>query len=156
MPSFQKTTKRSVILATLLLHATASEARPAEEGLASPMTITASIESAPTHYPTVRARIEQAAAASEGVRLAQKAYLPRADLIWQVNVATRNNIFGLLLPQSVVPAISGPVLTTTSGRGALGSAAGALVSWEPIDFGYRSAHTSQQGPRATAPTPRSR
>jgi outer membrane protein len=56
-----------------------------------------------------------------------------------VNRATRNNVFGLLLPQSVVPSISGPVLGTNNLGTAWGSALGALVSWEPFDFGQRKA-----------------
>jgi outer membrane protein TolC len=44
-----------------------------------------------------------------------------------------------LLPQSVIPSISGPVLSQTSDRGVWGSAGGVLVSWEPFDFGYRAA-----------------
>jgi len=61
------------------------------------------------------------------------------DLLWQSNRATRNNIFGTLLPQPVIPSISGPVLSQTSDRGVWGSAGGVLVSWEPFDFGYRTA-----------------
>jgi len=92
-----------------------------------------------THYPAVRASLERVSAAQEGVELSRTIYLPHADLLWQSNRATQNNIFGLLLPQSVVPPISGPVLPTTSDHGAWGSAAGALISWEPFDFGYRGA-----------------
>ena len=69
--------------------------------------------------------------------MARTAYLPRADLLWQENRATRNNVFGLLLPQSTIPAISGPVLGTAGFDSAWGSAGGLLVSWEPFDFGLR-------------------
>lgn len=91
------------------------------------------------NYPAVRASLEQANAARSGVDLARTDYLPRTDLLWQGNRASRNNVFGLLLPQSVVPSISGPVLSITSARGVWGSAAGLLFSWEPIDFGTRRA-----------------
>jgi outer membrane protein TolC len=84
--------------------------------------------------------MERALASKEGVSLSRTAYLPRTDLLWQSDRATRNNTFGLLLPQSVLPPISGPVLSGTSGRGVWGSAAGILLSWEPFDFGYRSAN----------------
>src|SRR5438046_7174941 len=61
-------------------------------------------------------------------------------MVWQENRATTNNVFGLLLPQSVVPAISGPVLGTRSLGGSVwGSAAGVLLSWEAVDFGQRKA-----------------
>src|SRR5207248_11762701 len=55
------------------------------------------------------------------------------------NRATANNIFGQVLPQSVIPAMSGPVLASTSIESVWGSATGALLSWEPLDFGLRDA-----------------
>jgi outer membrane protein TolC len=84
--------------------------------------------------------MERALASKKGVSLSRTAYLPRTDLLWQSNRATRNNIFGLLLPQSVIPPITGPVLSSTSDRGVWGSAGGILLSWEPFDFGYRGAN----------------
>ncbi len=108
--------------------------------LPSPLTIEAAIKYALAHYPQIRAAIARRAAANGGVNLALTAYLPSANALWQSNRATRNNIFGLLLPQSVVPSISGPVLPTTSNQSVWGSAAGMLVSWEPVDFGYRRAN----------------
>jgi len=103
-----------------------------------PLTLDEAINFGLSHYPAVRASLERMSAATEGVGLSRTTYLPRADLLWQSNRATRNNIFGLLLPQSIVPSVSGPVLPTTSDSGTWGSAAGALFSWEPFDFGYRS------------------
>ena len=91
------------------------------------------------HYPAVRASLERSSAAQAGVGLARTTYLPRADTVWQTNRATDNNITGLLLPQSIIAPISGPVPPSTSGRSAWGSAAGLLFSWEPLDFGYRGA-----------------
>ena len=91
------------------------------------------------NYPAVRASIEQLSAARAGVGLAKTNYLPHADALWQANRATRNNISGLLLPQSVISPISGPVLSSTSNDSVWGSAAGLLVSWEPFDFGRRAA-----------------
>src|SRR5258708_36933396 len=60
-------------------------------------------------------------------------------MVWQANRATDNNITGLLLPQSIIAPISGPVPVATSNQSAWGSAAGLLFSWEPLDFGYRGA-----------------
>jgi outer membrane protein TolC len=93
-----------------------------------------------SNYPAIRAARGQAAAARAGIELARTAYLPRADLLWQENRATTNNIFGLLLPQSVIPPITGPVLGTKSYTSTWGSAGGVLFSWEPFDFGLRSAN----------------
>ncbi len=98
------------------------------------------IELARQHYPSLRAAQAQAQAAEAGIESARTAYLPRTELIWQQNIATRNNIFGLLLPQSMIPSISGPVLDETSPKGVWGSAAGMLFSWEPVDFGLRKAN----------------
>ena len=91
------------------------------------------------HYPAIRASLEQASAARAGVALAKTNYLPRADMLWQANRATRNNVFGLLLPNSVISPISGPVLSSASNDSVWGSAAGLLFTWEPIDFGRRAA-----------------
>lgn len=91
------------------------------------------------NYPAVRAALERVTAAQAGVGLARTNYLPRADLVWQTNRATDNNITGLLLPQSIIAPISGPVPMATSNQSAWGSAAGLLFSWEPFDFGYRGA-----------------
>src|SRR5438132_3636383 len=87
------------------------------------------------NYPAVRASLERVRAAEAGVGLARTNYLPRADVLWQANRATDNNITGLLLPQSIIAPISGPVPIATSNQSAWGSAAGLLFSWEPLDFG---------------------
>jgi len=102
-------------------------------------TLDGAINYALANYPAVRAALERQAAARAGVDLARTTYLPRADSLWQSNRATRNNIFGLLLPQSIISPISGPVLASTSGQSVWGSAGGLLFSWEPFDFGYRRA-----------------
>ena len=106
----------------------------------SPLTLDQAVDFALANYPAVRASMKLALASKEGVSLSRTTYLPRTDLLWQSNRATRNNIFGLYLPQSVVPPISGPVLPSTSDRGVWGSMAGVLLSWEPFDFGYRGAN----------------
>ena len=51
-------------------------------------------------------------------------------VLWQQNRATRNNIFGLLLPQGIVPPISGPVLGTQSSDSVWGSAVGGSSNSE--------------------------
>ena len=94
------------------------------------------------NYPSIRVSQEQMNAAAAGIRLARTAYLPRVDALAQVDRATRNNVFGLLLPQSVIPSISGPVLASNNTGTAWGSALGALASWEPFDFGLRQANVA--------------
>jgi outer membrane protein TolC len=103
------------------------------------ITIQQAVENAMRNYPAIAVSQEHIEAASAGIQLARTAYLPRVDTIAQVNLATRNNVFGLLLPQSVIPSISGPVLGTNSLDSVWGSAVGATASWEPFDFGARRA-----------------
>lgn len=106
------------------------------------LTLADAVRFAQENYPAVRAALERVAAARAGVGLARTSYLPRADMLWQENRATHNNLAGMLLPQSVVPSPTGPVLATTSESGVWGSAAGILLSWEPLDFGYRRANVN--------------
>jgi outer membrane protein TolC len=73
-------------------------------------TLEQAIQYAVDHYPAVRVALEQVNVSSAGVNVARAAYLPRLDSLWQSNRATANNIFGQVLPQSVIPALSGPVL----------------------------------------------
>jgi outer membrane protein len=103
------------------------------------LTLEEAVDFALKHYPAVRASLEQVNAARAGVGLARTSYLPRADMLWQTNRATDNNITGLLLPQSVIAPITGAVTLSPSNQSAWGSAAGLLFSWEPFDFGYRGA-----------------
>ncbi|HVS87768.1 MAG TPA: TolC family protein [Candidatus Acidoferrum sp.] len=103
------------------------------------LTLEEAVDFALKNYPAVRASLERVRAAKAGIGLAQTNYLPRADMIWQANRATDNNITGLLLPQSIIAPISGPVSMLPSNRSAWGSATGLLFSWEPFDFGSRGA-----------------
>jgi outer membrane protein len=105
-----------------------------------PLTLLEAVSRSNATYPAIRSSIEQVGAATEGINLARTAFLPRADFIGQLNRATHNNVFGLLLPQTVIPTISGPALGTNSFSSVWGSAVGALVTWEPIDFGLRKAN----------------
>src|SRR5262252_4741338 len=105
-------------------------------------TITQAVELALRNYPSIHVSQEQINAAAAGIRLARTAYLPRVDTLAQVNRATRNNVFGMLLPQAVLPSISGPVLGSNNFGTVWGSAVGMLVTWEPFDFGLRGANVS--------------
>jgi outer membrane protein TolC len=110
---------------------------PAQE--APPLKLEQAVELALKNYPAIRAAQAQKAAADAGVELSRVNFLPRADLLWQQNRATRNNVFGLLLPQATLPSISGPLVGDVTMSSAWGSAGGLLVSWEPFDFGLRRA-----------------
>src|ERR1019366_8473794 len=110
-----------------------------------PLTLAQAIEKSLGNYPSIRVTQEQMNAAAAGIRLARTAYLPKIDTLGQVNRATRNNVFGLLLPQSVIPSMSGPVIGTNNSGTVWGSAVGALVTWEPFDFGLRNANVAAAG-----------
>ena len=103
------------------------------------LTLEEAVDFALKNYPAVRASLERVNAAQAGIGLARTNYLPRADMVWQTNRATDNNITGLVFPQSIIAPISGPVPASTSNQSAWGSAGGLLFSWEPLDFGYRGA-----------------
>jgi outer membrane protein TolC len=111
-------------------------------GQQTPLTITAAVESAVRNYPSIRVSQEQINAAAAGIQLARTAYLPRVDALAQINRATRNNVFGVLLPQGVIPSMSGPVIGSNNFGTAWGSAVGGLVTWEPFDFGLREANVA--------------
>jgi outer membrane protein TolC len=130
---------RFTILAVIALGICAPVGARAQDAPSAPVTLGQALQYAVDHYPTVRAAMEQVNASTAGVSLAKTAYLPRLDSIWQSNMASANNVFGQVLPQSVIPALSGPVLPNTSGQGVWSSATGAFASWEPFDFGLRGA-----------------
>jgi outer membrane protein TolC len=123
--------------AAIVLMTGLAQAQPREQTAAPMFTLPEALEYANTHYPAVRAAIEQVNASAANVNVARSAYLPRFDAIWQTNRGTVNNIFGQLLPQSVISSLSGPVLSSSSSGSVWGTATGGLLSWEPFDFGLR-------------------
>ena len=108
----------------------------------SALTLEQAVAQVVARYPSVRISQGQIAAAAAGIQLARTAYLPKVDAMAGVNRATRNNIFGLLLPSQVMAPISGPVLGTNDLANVWGSTAGFLASWEPFDFGLRQANVA--------------
>jgi outer membrane protein TolC len=106
------------------------------------LTLAQAVEGALAHYPSIQVSQAQIEAAGASIRLARTAYLPKVDALAQVNRGTRNNIFGMMLPQSVIPNISGPPINSNNFGTVWGSAVGVLVSWEPFDFGLRAANVA--------------
>ena len=131
----------SAILAIAVMITLSSVAR-AQQAPPSPLSLTQAVSSALQNYPAVSVSQEQVNAAAAGIQLARTAYLPRVDSLASINRGTRNNVFGLSLPQGVIPSISGPVLGTNNFGTVWGSAVGGLVTWEPFDFGLRRASVS--------------
>jgi outer membrane protein len=103
------------------------------------LTIAQVIQDAQQNYPAIHVSEQELNAAVANIRLARTSYLPRLDGIVQVNRATRNNVFGTLFPQNILPGMSGPVIGTNNGGSVWGSATGLLVNWQPFDFGMRHA-----------------
>jgi outer membrane protein len=129
------------LLLNLLLFAPGLCSGAPQQGTKPParsFTLQEAVSYAMTNYPAVRASIQSYMAARAGVGLAATSSLPNVNIIWQDNRATRNNVAGLLLPQSVIPNPSGTTLPE-SGRSFWGSGTGAIFSYEPYDFGYRRA-----------------
>ncbi len=106
----------------------------------TPFTLAQAVENSLKNYPSIKVSQEQVNASAAAIQLARTAYLPRIDALAQINRATRNNVFGLLLPQSVIPSMSGPVIGSNNLGSVWGSAIGGLVTWEPFDFGLRGAN----------------
>jgi outer membrane protein len=125
------------VAAPVVTHAQTSNQPPPQT-----LTLEQAIQYATDHYPTVRAALEQVNVSAAGVDVAHAAYRPRLEALWQSNRATANNVFGQILPQGVIPALTGPVLSAASSESVWGSTTGALFSWEPLDFGLRQAEVT--------------
>ena len=124
----------AAIMAAGTLLAAQPAAQPGE------MTIAQAVEDAQRNYPSIRVTEEQMHAAAAGIRLAQTAYLPRVDGLFQLNRATRNTFYGLLLPQGVIPGVDGVKVNNLGS--VWDSGAGVLVTWQPFDFGLRRANVA--------------
>jgi outer membrane protein len=112
----------------------------ATAGWTQTLTIVSVVQDAERDYPLIHVTEAELNASIANIRLSRTAYLPRVDGIAQFNRATRNNVFGALLPQSIVPSMSGPVIDSNNGGSVWGSATGLLVDWQPFDFGLRRAN----------------
>lgn len=115
----------------------AAAARPQS----APLTLDQAVGDSLKRYPAIRVSQEQIN--GRRPRLNSRVRLTcRRSMLARVNRATRNNVFGILLPQSVIPSMSGPVIGSNHLGSVWGSAIGGLVSWEPFDFGLRSANVA--------------
>ena len=103
----------------------------------SPLTLEQAVAQAAQNYGAVRVSAEQANAAAASINLARTAFLLKVDGLAQLNRGTRNNVYGMLMPNSVIMPISGPPNPSNSLTSVWGSAVGVLVAWEPLDFGLR-------------------
>ena len=102
------------------------------------LTLEDALDYALQHYPAVRASLEQVSAARAGITLARAQYLPSLNGVYQSSRATQNQVPGIWLPTAITPTVEGPI-GASSGQSYWGSQAAMLFSWEPFDFGLRSA-----------------
>jgi outer membrane protein len=103
------------------------------------LTLQEALKLAETYYPSILAREFNVKANESNVSLQKLDWLPRLDVNIQADKSTLNNIYGLYYPQDIILPISGPVKTDNNYQPIWGSAAGLLLSWQPIMFGERRA-----------------
>src|SRR5215472_16106285 len=111
-------------------------ASPPKAAANSPLTLALVIQEAEAKYPAIRAAQEQQEAARNAIGVAKTAYLPRADVLWQMNRATTNRPNVSLVPQPIVPVPAPPARPVT-GHSDWNTATGVLLAWQPFDFGVR-------------------
>lgn len=105
-------------------------------------TLQQAVEYALQNYPAIRASLERVTAARAGVTLARTQYLPQLNGVYQDSRATQSQVPGIWLATPITPTVEGAV-GPSSGQSFWGSQAAALFSWEPLDFGLRSARVGQ-------------
>lgn len=91
-----------------------------------------------SNLPVLESYRQQANAAQQNISLAKNTSVPDLTAGYQVNMATYNNITGMSYPGFLLP-ISGPPSLTNNMNFVPGSAAGALIKWNPFTFGRRPA-----------------
>lgn len=116
------------------------QAQTAQPQTIKVFTLQQAVQYATDHYPAVRAAIERYRAAIASVGLAKTNYVPSLAAVWQGDRGSRESVLGVLLPQTpnILTGTQGTV-TPHAYRPYWTSGAGVLLSWEPYDFGYRSA-----------------
>jgi len=90
------------------------------------------------NYPLLKSKQFETDAARRNVGLAKNTLIPSLDLSYQANLATHNNITGMLNPSGIFP-ISGPPSPDNKYQPVFGSAAGLAINWQAITFGQRDA-----------------
>ncbi len=103
------------------------------------LTLRTALSWALNHSPEVQAARARLQSAEGGVDEAHSRYWPELNAFWQTNRGTDNNLTGLLLPQTGMSSISGPVRPAGNGQSAWNSAGGVFMDWQVWDFGRRGA-----------------
>jgi outer membrane protein len=96
------------------------------------------LKQAEINYPILRSKALDVQVSQKGIEISKSSLIPSLDASYQVNLATYNNITGMVYPQFIIP-ISGPPSSANNMKGAYGSAASILFNWQPFTFGQRNA-----------------
>ncbi|HEX5026620.1 MAG TPA: TolC family protein [Agriterribacter sp.] len=102
------------------------------------LSIKQTIQKVQDNLPQLEALRQEALAVEQNVELAKNTLVPDLTAGYQLNTATFNNITGMSYPGFLLP-ISGPPSVKNELNFVPGSAAGALIKWNPLTFGQRSA-----------------
>jgi len=104
----------------------------------STVSLTNALLLAERNYPLLKSKQHEIEAAKKNIALSKNTLIPSLDLSYQANLATYNNITGMLSPSGILP-ISGPPSIENKYQPVFGSAAGFLMNWQAITFGQRDA-----------------
>jgi len=102
------------------------------------LSIKDALQKVQARLPQLEAYRQQALANQQNIQLAKNTIVPDINAGYQLNLATFNNITGMSYPGFLLP-ISGPPSTSNDLNFVPGSAAGALIKWNPFTFGQRAA-----------------
>jgi outer membrane protein TolC len=91
-----------------------------------------------SNLPKLRSLKEQTSAVAQNISLSKNTFLPQLTAAYQAEYATYNNITGMSYPGLMMP-LTGPATESNFINLVPGSALAALVKWNPITFGQRSA-----------------
>ena len=141
--AFDRALGRRCVGGLLLALVVAASPGFAQQEAEAGVTLGAAITTALEVFSEVEASRADVSAAEEEVGVAKKAYLPSGEIYAQWNRASRNNVYGLLLPGGTHPSISGPVIEETTSRSAWGSLASVVLRWDVYNFGARAADVDE-------------
>jgi outer membrane protein len=127
--------KRSIFFLALCVVMTGFQKATAQP---TTLSIKQALQQVQSHLPQLEALKQQAAANRQSIQLAKNGMVPDLTVGYQANMATFNNITGMSYPGFLLP-VSGPPSTGNELNFVPGSAAGALIKWNPITFGQRAA-----------------
>jgi outer membrane protein TolC len=105
-------------------------------------TLTEAVDTAGRNFPSLRMARSRIRQTEKGITLARTAYLPSLDLLVQELRGTKNNITGLIFPQTadVIPVQTGIATNSSNFKSIWANNQGANLSWLAYDFGLRKAN----------------